>query len=253
MSELVKRDFKVKYKRSVLGILWSLLYPVLMMSVMAVVFSQMFRFNMEGVNFLVYLLTGIVMFNFFGEATNTATTSVISNFSLINKVYIPKYIFPLSKCLFIAVNFLLTLIPLIVIIAVTGDPDAGTKVYLDLSWLALPLVFIAMFIFIVGVSLLVATVSVFLRDVIYIWGIIVLITQYLTPIFYPVTILPETIRQLLIFNPMYVYVACARNIILDGHLPSLQLIGLAVAYAFGALIIGALIFKKKQDKFIHYA
>ena len=93
MKQLILRDFKVKYKRSVLGIVWSLLYPVLMMAVMAMVFSQMFKFNVEGVNYLVYLMTGLVIFNYFSEASNTAMTSVVTNFSLINKVYIPKYIF----------------------------------------------------------------------------------------------------------------------------------------------------------------
>ena len=92
LYQLISRDFKVKYKRSVLGVVWSLLYPILMLMVMATVFSQMFKFKVEGVNYIVYLMTGIVMFNYFSEATNTAMTSVVDNFSLINKVYIPKYI-----------------------------------------------------------------------------------------------------------------------------------------------------------------
>ena len=95
MSQLISRDFKVKYKRSVLGVLWSILQPILMMTVMAIVFSQMFKFKVEGINYLVYLMTGIVMFNYFSEATSNAMTSVVFNFGLINKVYIPKYIFPI--------------------------------------------------------------------------------------------------------------------------------------------------------------
>ena len=98
MQQLIARDFKVKYKRSVLGILWSLLYPILMMSVMAIVFSQMFKFRVEGVNYLVYLMTGLVMFNYFSEASNSAMTSVVNNFALMTKVYIPKYIFPIAIC-----------------------------------------------------------------------------------------------------------------------------------------------------------
>ena len=97
MQQLITRDFKVKYKRSVLGVVWSLLYPVLMVAVMAMVFSQMFRFSVEGVNYLVYLMTGTIMFQYFSEATNNAMTSVVSNFALISKVYIPKYIFPIAK------------------------------------------------------------------------------------------------------------------------------------------------------------
>ena len=106
LQQLISRDFKVKYKRSALGILWSLLYPLLMMGVMAIVFSNFFKFSMPGVNYLVYLLSGLVIFNYFSEASNLAMSSVVSNFTLINKVYIPKYIFPLSKCLFVGINFL---------------------------------------------------------------------------------------------------------------------------------------------------
>ena len=116
MKQLISRDFKVKYKRSVLGVIWSILQPILMMTVMAIVFSQMFRFKVEGTNYLVYLMTGIVMFGYFSEATNSAMVSVVFNFSLINKVYIPKYIFPIAKCLFVGINFLLTLIPWFAII-----------------------------------------------------------------------------------------------------------------------------------------
>ena len=106
LKELVKRDFKVKYQRSSLGVLWSILYPLLMMAVMAAVFSNLFKASMPGVSFLAYLLTGLILFNFFSEATNQAMPSIVGNMGLINKVYIPKYIFPLSKCLFVGINFL---------------------------------------------------------------------------------------------------------------------------------------------------
>ena len=120
MQELISRDFKVKYKRSTLGVLWSLLYPILMMLVMAVVFSRMFKISVPGVNYFVYFEVGFIMFNYFSEATSNGMTSVVYNFNLLTKVYIPKYIFTLSKCLFCGINFLLTLIPLFVVIILTG-------------------------------------------------------------------------------------------------------------------------------------
>ena len=120
LEQLVSRDFKVKYKRSVLGVVWSLLYPLLMMAVMAIVFSNVFKFSTPGVSYLAYLLIGLTYFNYFSEASNLAMSSVVGNFSLINKVYIPKYIFPLSKCIFVGINFLLTLIPLYIVIIATG-------------------------------------------------------------------------------------------------------------------------------------
>ena len=133
MTQIISRDFKRKYKRSVLGVIWSLLYPILMMAVMAVVFSHMFRFGTEGTNYLVYLMTGIILWNYFSEASNSAMTSVVDNFTLINKVYIPKYVFPLSKCLFVGINFLLTLIPWFGVILLTkvglGTYPASINVY----------------------------------------------------------------------------------------------------------------------------
>ena len=126
LQQLISRDFKVKYKRSVLGILWSLLYPLLNMAVMALVFSNIFKFSTPGVNYLVYVLSGLIMFNYFSEASNLAMSSIVANFPLINKIYIPKYIFPLSKCLFVGINFLLTLIPLYIVIFATGT---GINIY----------------------------------------------------------------------------------------------------------------------------
>ena len=182
LQQLVTRDFKVKYKRSVLGIVWSLLYPIMMMAVMAVVFSNVFKFSTPGVSYLAYLLIGLTYFNYFSEASNLAMSSVVANFSLINKVYIPKYIFPLSKCLFVGINFLLTLIPLYVVIIATGT---------GLNWwhLLLPFSFICLFLFTVGMGFILSTISVFLRDMFYIYGIIITIWTYLTPIMYDISII----------------------------------------------------------------
>ena len=135
LSELIKRDFKIKYKRSVLGVLWSVLYPLIMMSIMALIFSHMFKFSMTGVNYLVYLMTGLIIFNYFNEATTGSMISITGNFSLINKVYIPKYIFPIAKCLFSGINFLFTLIPLFFIVFLSGSAAEGTKCYINIYYL----------------------------------------------------------------------------------------------------------------------
>ena len=250
LEQLVMRDFKVKYKRSVLGVFWSLLYPLLMMSVMALVFSQMFKFKVEGVNYLVYLMTGLVMFNYFNEASHTAMVSIVSNFQLMTKVYIPKYIFPLSKCLFVGINFLLTLIPLLLIILVTGSGD--TRCYINIYYLLLPYIFICLFLFTLGISFLISTISVFLRDMFYIYGIILTIWQYFTPIFYDISMLPENLQFLFKFNPLYIFINSARDIILFSKSPSLLTLFICGAVSVGTLFIGGLVFKKKQDKFIYY-
>ena len=250
MEQLVIRDFKVKYKRSILGVLWSLLYPLLMMSVMAIVFSQMFAVRVEGVNYLVYLMTGLVMFSYFSEASNAAMVSIVTNFQLMTKVYIPKYIFPLAKCLFVGINFLLTLIPLLLIILVTGNGD--TKCYINIYYLLLPYIFICLFLFTLGIGFLISTISVFLRDMFYIHGIIITIWQYFTPIFYDVSMLPSGLQTIFKLNPLYIFVTSAREIILFSKAPSLKYLIICGAYALGTLILGVVVFKKKQDKFIYY-
>lgn len=246
LEQLVSRDFKVKYKRSVLGVVWSLLYPILMMAVMAVVFSNVFRMSTPGVSYLAYLMIGLTYFNYFTEASNLAMSSVVANFSLINKVYIPKYIFPLSKCLFVGINFLLTLIPLYLVVIFTGT---------GLNWyhLLLPYSFVCLFLFTVGMGFILSTISVFLRDMFYIYGIITTIWTYLTPIMYDInTIGNSTLQFIMKLNPMYQFINFARSIILYGNCPTVgQFAGCGVS-AVVIFLIGCFLFKKNQDKFIYY-
>lgn len=251
MQQLILRDFKVKYKRSVLGVVWSLLYPLLMMGVMAIVFSQMFKFKVEGVNYLVYLMTGIVMFNFFSEATNAAMMSIIGNFSLINKIYIPKYIFPISKIVFSGINFLFTLIPLLLVILISGSGD--TKCVINIYYLLIPFIFLFYFMFSLGLGFFLSCFSVFLRDVIYIYGIVLTIWNYLTPVFYSISIIPENVQPYFKLNPIYVFIDSMRNIILFSKMPTNQNLILMVLYGVIFLVGGALFFKRKQDKFIYYS
>lgn len=245
LFQLIGRDFKVKYKRSILGVVWSLLYPILTMAVMALVFSNIFKFSTPGVNYLVYLLTGLVMFNYFNEASNLAMSSVVANFGLINKIYIPKYIFPISKCLFVGINFLLTLIPLYAIILITGTP-------LNIYHLLLPFAFLCLFLFTVGVGLILSAVSVFLRDMFYIYGIIIMLWTYLTPIMYDINLISDNLQIWLKFNPLYHYINFAREIILYGRMPTAFTWIICLASALIVLLIGIVVFKKTQDKFIYY-
>lgn len=246
LAQLVERDFKVKYKRSTLGILWSLLYPILMMSVMAVVFSNVFKFSTPGVSYLAYLMIGLTYFNYFSEASNLAMSSVVANFPLINKVYMPKYIFPLSKCLFVGINFLLTLIPLYAVIIFTGT---------GLNWahLLLPYSFLCLFMFTLGMGFILSTISVFMRDMFYIYGIVITIWTYLTPIMYDIKIITNPLLQFIMkLNPLYQFINFARTIILYGNVPTLgQFIGCFLSGVV-ILIIGMFMFKKNQDKFIYY-
>jgi len=252
MKQLISRDFKVKYKRSVLGVLWSILQPILMMTVMAIVFSQMFKFKVEGINYLVYLMTGIIMFNYFSEASSMAMTSVVTNFSLINKVYIPKYIFPVAKCLFVGINFVLTLIPWFGIIILSYFGFGDYTCHINIWYILLPYIFLCLFMFTLGIGLILSCVSVFLRDMIYIYGIILTIWNYLTPVFYSIQILPENLQAIFKYNPLYMYLTAARSIVLSASRPSIISLFVMTMVAVATLIVGLLIFKKKQDKFIYY-
>ncbi len=252
MKQLILRDFKVKYKRSVLGVLWSLLYPILMMTVMAIVFSQMFRFNVEGINYLVYLMTGIIMWQYFSEASNNAMTSVVANASLLSKVYIPKYIFPLAKCLFVGINFVLTLIPWLVLIIITQFGLGTYPASINWYYLLIPYIFLCFLIFTVGVGLLLSCASVFLRDMLYIYGIILTIWNYFTPVFYSIEILPGYLQSLFKFNPLFQYINSVRSIVLYGASPSIATLILLAVIAFVTLLVGGIVFKKNQDKFIYY-
>ena len=245
LEQLVSRDFKVKYKRSVLGILWSLLYPTLTKAVMALVFTNVFKFSTPGVNYLVYLMSGLVLFNYFSEASNLAMSSVVANFSLINKVYMPKYIFPLSKCLFVGINFLLTLIPLYAIIFLTGT---GINIY----HLLLTYLFVCLFLFTVGIGFILSTISVFLRDMFYIYGVLISLWTYLTPIMYDISIIPEKFQPFMKLNPMYWLLDFARQIILYNQIPGIRNFLYCGFIGLGTLLIGIIVFKKNQDKFIYY-
>lgn len=245
MKQLILRDFKVKYKRSILGILWSLLYPVLTMSVMALVFTNFFKMTLPGINYLVYLISGLVIFNYYSEATNLAMSSVVANFTLINKVYIPKYIFPLEKCIFTLINFALSLVPMYAIIILTATP-------LSFYHLFLPLIYILLFVFCAGMGFILSTVSVFLRDMFYIYGVFLTLLQYLTPIVYDISYIPDGFAALLRLNPLYWYVTASRSIILYSTFPSLTTWLFCIMFAALFLALGIFIFKRSQNKFIYY-
>ena len=246
LFQLISRDFKVKYKRSALGVAWSLLYPLLTTGVLALVFSNIFRFTQPGVSFLAYLMTGLTYFNYFSEASNLSMSSVVANFNLLNKVYIPKYIFPLSKCLFVGINFLLTLLPLYAVLIFTGT---------GLSWhhILLPYSYVCLFLFTLGMSFLVATIAVFMRDMFYIYGVVLTLLTYATPIMYDLAIVQnETLITVMKFNPLYQYINFGRMIMLYHQIPSL---GSFLACAFSSiavLLLGVYVFRRNQDKFIYY-
>ena len=241
IRQLVLRDFKTKYKRSVLGILWSFLNPLLTMSIQYVVFSTLFRSDIE--NFIAYLLTGIICYNFFSEVTSMCLSSIVGNAPLIQKVYVPKYIYPLSRALSSAVNLLLSLLPLFLVLLLTGN-------YPTKAFLLLPFGLLMLFALGYGVGLLLSTMMVFFRDTQFLWNVATMLLMYLTPIFYPESIIPTQLLFFYKLNPLYHVLRLVRSILIDGT--SLE----PRAYLYCAilcllpLLIGMTIFRKKQDQFV---
>lgn len=241
MIQLVSRDFNTKYKRSVLGVLWSLLNPILTMTVQYMVFSHIFRFQIE--NYAVYLLTGIVFYNSMSEATTNGLHSIVGNAGLITKVYVPKYIYPISRVLSASINTVLSLIPLILVAVITGLP-------LTPALLLIPVGLIFLIIFEIGLSMILSSGMVFFNDVQFLWGVFTMLWMYLTPILYPLSTLPAILQQCMKFNPMYYYIEFFRTLVIEGCSPAFIDYVYCGIWSMVVLAIGMFVFKKTQDKFI---
>ena len=244
LKELVSRDLKLKYRRSFLGYLWSILNPLLVMIVMTIVFSAMFKRNIK--NFPVYLLCGRMSFDFMQGATNAAMHSVTGNQALLKKTYIPKYIFTLAKVTSSMVDYALSFGALFIVMIATRCPFHWTL-------LLIPLMVAQLYIFSMGVGFLLAELHVFFRDVQYIYRAVTTAWMYLTPIFYPIENLPLSLQMFIKFcNPMYYYVTQLREMVLYGKVPEPRLFWGGWIIAFVMLLLGLLAFQKNKDRFILY-
>ncbi len=242
IRELVTRDIKLKYRRSFLGYVWSILNPLLIMIVMTVVFSAMFKRNIE--NYPVYLLLGRMSYEFMTTSTNAAMKSVVSNAALLKKTYIPKYIFTLSKVTSSLIDFIFSIGALLIVMIFTRAsfyPTALLSVYVILQ----------LYLFCLGLGFLLAAANVFFRDVMYIYKAITTAWMYLTPIFYPLEQLPASLQMFIKYcNPMYYYVTQFRDLVLYGVLPEARLFWGGWIFALVMLVIGTHVFEKHKDQFI---
>ena len=244
VSQLVAKDFKRKYRRSILGVAWSVLNPLLMMMVMAAVFTRMMRFSSEAIpSYPLYIILGNITFSLMSESTSQGMNSIIDASSLLKKVKIDRWVFPVEKVLFAMVNFAFSLVAvLVVMIAVHVLP----------TWTALllPLFLFYIALFCVGVSMVLATAAVFFRDIIHLWSVVLTAWTYATPLFYPEEILPEWMLVFERFNPMYHYVGYIRELLLYQRVPSLAANLTCLGFGVGALVIGIIVFRRHERKFI---
>lgn len=244
LKNLVLKDLKLKYRRSFLGYLWSVLNPLLIMIVMSIVFSTMFNRSIE--NYPLYLFTGQMLFNYMNQSTHTALSAINANAALIKKAYLPKYIFVFAKITSGLIDLIFSFGALLIVMIFTG---AGFSVYN----LLFPFVLLQLYVFCIGLGLFLAQANVFFRDIQYIYNAVTTAWMYLTPIFYPLDALPEQVAWLVKhLNPMYFYVGQFRDIIYYQQCPGPLIILAGCVSAVLMLIIGIITFVKKQDKFILY-
>lgn len=242
--QLVQKDVKLKYRRSFLGYVWSILNPLLIMLVMVIVFTNMFRFEIP--NYPVYLLIGQTCFNFLSESTNQAMFSIVGNAALLKKTYVPKYIFTISRVSSSMVNMLFAMGALVLVCFIC-------KIKLNWYMLFIPVVVLQLYVFCMGVGLFLAQASVYFRDVQHIYGAVLTAWMYLTPIFYPAKSLPVPLLKLVKYlNPMYSYITQFRTVVLEACMPDAKLIIYGTGVALGVLLFGTWSFYKTQDNFILY-
>lgn len=241
LKELVRRDVKTKYRRSILGMLWSVLNPLGMMVIMSIVFSHVFRANID--NFPVYLMCGQVIFNFYNEASTVAMGSVLGNSSLIKKVYVPKYLFPMSKICSCFVNLLTSFIALTIVIVATRTPLSWTIVLFFI-----PVIYV--FLFSLGMGLLLSALVVTFRDLQHLYGVLITALLYLTPIFYPVDMLPGWVKTIVSLNPLSNIIEIFRDVVMYGIVPNGMLHLKCIIPCIIALGLGLWAFYKQQDTFI---
>ena len=241
--ELVKKGVKLKYRRSYLGILWTLLEPLMTMIVLSVVFGTLF--GNKDPHFPVYILCGRLMYSFFSSATNGAMKAIRTNSGMIKKVYVPKYIYPLSSVLYNYVIFLISLIVLAIVSVVLGIQPT---IYMFQIPIALILVLLLSY----GIGMILATIGVFFRDMEYLWSVALMIIMYTCAIFYyPSRLLKSGFAWILKFNPLYCIISIFRSAMF-GEMMNMHYFAYALIFSLVAIVVGMICFKKKQDDFILY-
>lgn len=243
LKEVVKRDIKRKYYKSALGVLWTVLNPLLSMLVMTFIFSTLFNRNVD--NFPIYLLSGQLIFGFINGSGRQSLGAILGNAGYIRSIYIPKYIFVLSRVVESFVDMLFSLVALFLVMIITGAPFTPYLAFL-------PVVFILAFMFALGLSLVLATYGTFLRDLHHLYGIFSTLWMYLSAIFYPITIIPPTYRFVFDINPAYHYISIMRSICHAGVMPSEKTLIIATCFSVLMLLFGISVFKSKEDKFFLY-
>ncbi len=241
-TELVKRDFKAKYKRSVLGVLWSMLAPLFTLLIMNFMFGNFFGRTQE--YYTIYLFSGWLIFQYYNDATNGGMNALMANAYIFSKVKVPKYLFLFSRITSSSINFLLTLLIYFAFVIAYKLP---------ITWRFFTLIFpvICMFILILGVGLILSALFVFFKDIQYLYTVFTTAIMYATPIFYTTDILGDK-AWIFYFNPLYYYVTYFRSVVIDGIIPSLRFHVIMLLLSLLLFGIGCWMYKKYNYKFLYY-
>ena len=243
LEELVKRDFKKKYKRSILGMGWSILSPLLMLLVMRLVFTQIFGNKIE--HYTTYLFCGNLIFSYFNESATQGMSSLLGNSGIFTKVNVPKYLFLLSKNFQTLINFGITLVVFFIFCIIDG---------ITFRWIFLLLIFpiLCLVVFNIGVGMILSALYVFFKDIQYLWTVFSQLLMYMSAIFYTIDGYPEMAQAAFHLNPVYLFISYFRQIVIDGTIPPLWFHLLMFFDAALIALIGALTYKKNNHKFLYY-
>ena len=240
---LVMRDLRVRYRRSTLGLLWTMVQPLMMMLVLHIVFSSVFRFELY--RYPVYALAGILFWNFFSQSIVASMNSLRANAGILQKLPVAKAVFPIATVISGVVNLCLALVPLFGILVVSGHPITSALLFLPVSILLAAL-------FTLGAGLLLSPLAVFFHDVVELVGVVLMLLMYMTPVMYPMSIIPEHLRWMVRWNPVRSILEVFRDPIYYGKVPPLSHLAVASTVALGMLVLGAYFFRKSSDRIPFY-
>jgi len=242
-EELVKRDFKTKYKGTLLGMIWSILSPLLMLLVMRLVFTRFFAYSTE--HYTIYLFCGTLVFNYFNESTSQGMEVLVGNASIFTKVNVPKYLFLFSKNTQTLINFGLTL-GVFVVFCILDN------IIFTWRWVLLVFPVFCLLLFNLGIGMILSALYVFFRDMKYLWTIMTQLIMYMSAIFYTIDRYGQTAQYLFLLNPIYLFIRYFRKIVIDMQIPSVWFHLLMAADTILAFCIGCFMYKKYNHKFLYY-
>lgn len=242
LTQLVSRNIKTRYKRSVIGVVWTMLNPLMTMTVMAVVFSSLLRISIQ--HYPVFLLSGLLAWTFFSQATLSAMGELIWGSSIMKRIYIPRTVFAATAVGTSLVNLVLSLIPLAIVMALTG-------VHPTLALVFLPVPMVLLTAFATGVGLLLSTVAAYFTDVMEMYQVVLTAWMYLTPVFYTADLIPQEYRWLVYLNPVSSLVEAFRAPFYAGSLPDLPVLRTAALSAVFILVVGWFAFTKKAEEIVY--